>query len=45
MYTTPVCMLLKLEIYSAEVGDLVNLTHLNASHVMCDNYATIYVDQ
>ena len=45
MYTTLVCMLLKLKLYVAEVVGLVNLACPDADHVMCDNHATTYADQ
>ena len=45
MYTTLVCMLLKLNLYFAEVVDLVNLACPDAGHVICDNYAATYTDQ
>ena len=45
MYTTLVCMLLKLKLYFAEVVDLVNLACPDADHVMCDNYVATHSDQ
>ena len=45
MYTTLVCMLLKLKLYVAEVVGLVNLACPDADHVMCDNYAANHSDQ
>ena len=39
------CIFLKLKLYFAEMVDLVSLTCLATDHVMCDNYATTYVDQ
>ena len=44
MYTTLMCMFLKLKPYFAEVVDLVNLACLDAGHVMCDNYAATYAN-
>ena len=38
------CMFFKLKLYFAEVVDLVKLAYLDASHVMCNNYATTYAN-
>ena len=44
MYTTSMCVFLKLKLYFTEVVNIVDLACLDASHVMCDNYAATYAN-
>ena len=45
MYTTSMCLFLKLKLYFVEMEDLVSLTCFATDHVICESYATTYADQ
>ena len=44
MYTTSMCMFLKLKLYFAETGNLADLTYLAADHIRWDNYVATYAE-
>ena len=44
MYTTSMCMFLKLKSYFAETWSLANLTYLAIDHIRWENYAATYIE-
>ena len=44
MYTTSMCMFLKLKLYFAKTGSLADIACLATDHIRWDNYATTYTE-